>query len=94
MLEILRAYRAAQTVADDEPRAVRVREDNEPSLLGHAPEHGELFLIFEYTEPVGRENRGIDERLKGDLIVPPLDDNGFLDLKHGGSPSQSGSEIP
>ena len=94
MLEILRVYRAAQTVADDEPRAVRVREDNEPSLLGHAPEQGELFLVFEYTEPVGRENRGIDERLKGDLIVPPLDDNGFLDLKHGGSPSQSGSEIP
>ena len=59
-----------------------------------APEQGELFLVFEYTEPVGRENRGIDERFKGDLIVPSLDDNGFLDLKHGGSPSQSGSEIP
>ena len=94
MLEVLRAYRAAQTVSDDESRAVRVREDDEPALLGHAPEQGELILIFEYAEPVGCEDCGIDERLESDLVVPPLDDNGLFDLKHGGSPSRSGSEIP
>lgn len=76
-------------VADDEPRAVRVREDNEPSLLGHAPEQGELFLVFEYTEPVGRENRGIDERFKGDLIVPSLDDKGFLVLSTAALPRKA-----
>ena len=94
MLEVLRAYRAAQTVSDDESRAVRVCEDDEPALLGHAPEQGELILIFEYAEPVGCEDCGIDERLESDLVVPPLDDNGLFDLKHGGSPLRSGSETP
>ena len=89
-----RRDRPAQPVADDETRAVRVRENDQPAPGGNAPEQRELFLIFEYPEAVGREDLRIDERFERDFIVPPLDDNGFLDLKHGGSPSQSGSEIP
>ena len=53
-----------------------------------------LSDIFEYAESVGRKDCGINERLEGDLIIPPFHDNGFFDLKHGGSPSQSGSGTP
>ena len=82
VLHLLRRDGSLEKIADDEPRAVRVGEDDEPPLPGQPPQQRELLPVLEHAEARRLQDHGVHHLRQGVFVVAALHHDGLADASH------------
>ena len=94
VLDQARIHAGADEIADDEARAVRIRQDDQAPAFGQGAQQALFLFVVENGEAPGLEDDGVHHLAQGVFVIAPLDDDDLLNPVHSSPPRRCAQRPP